>query len=137
MKFVPCNLEFPYTFWESPDPIKRGKKICSRFVCHMTCLNLLLTINASRLTHLLHSKIGELVPPKNSSRARCSRSHRVRTPGRRFNIKKFGSKNHLSFGLRFPTLRKCSKMGSLYMSRNKNGISIPFSRRNSSQHFVY
>ena len=49
----------------------------------------------------------------------------------------FGLKNHLSFGLRFPTLRKCSKMGSLDMSRNQNGISIRFSSRNSSQTFVY
>ena len=49
----------------------------------------------------------------------------------------FGSKNHLSFDLRFPTLRKHSKMGSLDMSQNQNGISICFSSRNSSQNFVY
>ena len=34
-------------------------------------------------------------------------------PGRQFNRKKIGLKNHLSFGLRLSTLRKCSKMGSL------------------------
>ena len=31
--------------------------------------------------------------------------------------KNFGLKNHLSFGLRFPTLQKCSKMGSSDMSQ--------------------
>ena len=58
-----------------------------------------------------------------------------------FNRKKFGLsfglKNHLSFGLRFPTLRKCSKMGSLDTSQNKNRISIRFSSQNSSQIFFY
>ena len=38
-----------------------------------------------------------------------------RLPGRPFNRNtfglSFGLKNHLSFGLRFPTLRKSSKMG--------------------------
>ena len=38
----------------------------------------------------------------------------------------FGLKNHFSFGLRFPILRKSSKMGSLDMSKNQNGISINF-----------
>ena len=34
-------------------------------------------------------------------------------------------------------LRKCSKMGSLDMSQNQNGISIRFSSQNSSQFFFY
>ena len=38
----------------------------------------------------------------------------------------FSLKNHLSFGLRFPTLRKRSKMGSLDMSQNQNRISGRF-----------
>ena len=33
-------------------------------------------------------------------------------PGRRFNSENFRLKNHLSFGLRFSTLRKCLKMRS-------------------------
>ena len=45
-------------------------------------------------------------------------------PGAQFNRKlfglSFGLKNHLSFGLRFPTIRKCSKMGSLDMSQSQN-----------------
>ena len=49
-------------------------------------------------------------------------------PGAQFNRNNFGLsfglKNHLSFGLRFPTLRKNSKMGSLDMSQNQNGISV-------------
>ena len=45
----------------------------------------------------------------------------------------FGLKNHLNFGLRFHTQRKCSKMVSLDMSQNQNGISIRFSSQNSSQ----
>ena len=32
----------------------------------------------------------------------------------------FGLKNHLSFDLRFPTLRKFSNMNSLDMSQNQN-----------------
>ena len=49
----------------------------------------------------------------------------------------FGLKNQLSFGLRFSTLRKCSNMCSLDMSKNQNGISIPFSSQNSSQDIFY
>ena len=51
--------------------------------------------------------------------------------------KKIGLKNHLSFGLRFLTLRKCSKMDSLDMSQNQNGISSRFSSQNSSQNLLY
>ena len=47
----------------------------------------------------------------------------------------FWLENHLSFGMRFPTPRKCLKTGSLDMSQNQNGISISFSSRNSSQNF--
>ena len=46
-------------------------------------------------------------------------------------------KKHLSFGLRFPTLGKCSKIGSLDISRHQNGISIRFSSQNSSQTLFY
>ena len=49
----------------------------------------------------------------------------------------FGLNNHLSFGVRFPTLITFSKMGSLDMSRNQNGISVRFSSRNSSQKNFY
>ena len=42
----------------------------------------------------------------------------------------FGLKNHLSFGLRFSNMRKCSKMGSSDTSQNQNGISIRFSSQN-------
>ena len=46
--------------------------------------------------------------------------------GEQFNRENFGlsigMKNHLSFGLRFPTPRKCSKMGHLDTSWNQNGI---------------
>ena len=38
----------------------------------------------------------------------------------------FVLKNHLSFGLRFPTVRKCLKSGRLDMSQNQNGISSRF-----------
>ena len=68
-----------------------------------------------------------------------SRSHIARTPAQGPNSMdtnfglSFGLKNNLSFGLRFPTLRNCSKMGSLDMSQNPNGISIRFSSQNSSQ----
>ena len=34
----------------------------------------------------------------------------------------FGWENCLSFGSRFLTIRKCSKVGSLDMSQNQNGI---------------
>ena len=67
-----------------------------------------------------------------------SRSHIARTPAQGPNsIDKifglsFGLKNHLSFGLRFPTPRQCSKMG-LDMSQNQNGTSSHFSSQNSSQ----
>ena len=49
----------------------------------------------------------------------------------------FSLKNHLSFGMRFPSLRKSSRMGSLDMSQNQNGISSHFSSRNSSQNVFY
>ena len=66
-----------------------------------------------------------------------ARDQRQRHPGRRINRQNFGLsfglKNHLSFGLRFPEIRTCSKMGSLDMSRNQNGILIRFSSRKSSQ----
>ena len=35
----------------------------------------------------------------------------------------FSMRKHLSFAVRFPPLRKSSKMGSLDMSKNQNGIS--------------
>ena len=61
--------------------------------------------------------------------------------GTQFNRKhfglSFGLKKLLSSGLRFSTLRKCSKMCSLDMSQNQNGISIRFSSWNSSQFFFY
>ena len=58
--------------------------------------------------------------------------------GRQFNFGlSFGLKNHLSFTWRFPTLRKCSKMGSLDTSENTNGISSRFSNQNSSQNCFY
>ena len=51
-------------------------------------------------------------------------------PGCQFNRNNlslsFCLKNHLSFGLRFPTLITSSKMGSLDMSQNQNGISSRF-----------
>ena len=61
--------------------------------------------------------------------------------GGQFNRKSFGLsfglKNGLGFGLRFPVLRKSSKMGSLDISQNQNGTSIRFSSRNSSQIVIY
>ena len=63
-------------------------------------------------------------------------------PGWQFNRTHFGLSfgmivNHLSFGLRFPTLRKRSKMDSLDKSQNKNGISSRLSSLNSSQTMSY
>ena len=47
-------------------------------------------------------------------------------PGAQFNRNLrnlgFGLKNHLSFGLRFPAIRKCSKIHSSDMCANQNGI---------------
>ena len=37
--------------------------------------------------------------------------------------------------MRFTTIRKCSKMGSLDLSHNQNGISIRFSSRNANRCF--
>ena len=60
--------------------------------------------------------------------------------GRQSNRNFFGLsyslKNHLSFGLRFPTLIKSSKIGSLDISQNQNGISSRFTSQNSSQKFL-
>ena len=49
----------------------------------------------------------------------------------------FNRKVGLRFGLRFPTLRKRSKIGSLDMSQNQNRISSHFSSQNSRQFFFY
>ena len=60
--------------------------------------------------------------------------------GRQFNRIFFGFsyslKNHFSFGLKFPTLIKSSKIGSLDISQNQNGISSRFTSQNSSQKFL-
>ena len=49
----------------------------------------------------------------------------------------FGFKSGFSFGLRFPTIRKCSKMGSLDMSQNLNGISSHFPRKKLKLFFSF
>ena len=65
--------------------------------------------------------------------------HPGRRAGRHFKSKMclefFSLKNHLSFGLRFIALRKCSKLGSLDMSQNQSAISSRFSSQNSSHNF--
>ena len=100
---------------------------------HGYLLNCLVTSPSWKLATKLNGVIPAWRPPRSGTRRRpgCSRAPQWSPcPGWQFNIKyfslSFGFENLLSFSLRFPTLIKSSKMASLDMSQNNNGISSRF-----------